>query len=49
MKTLEEIAAAFGDKVVLLTDTDMAVEEAVMEDKAEARQVEMASPAVKRV
>ena len=28
-KTLEEIAASFGDKVVLLTEHDVAVEEAV--------------------
>jgi hypothetical protein len=44
MKTLEEIAAAFGDKVVLLDETDLAVESAVMQDKigASALQVESA-------
>ncbi|OAL23068.1 hypothetical protein AYO22_06683 [Fonsecaea multimorphosa] len=42
-KTLEEIAAAFGDKVVLLTETDLAVENAVMEDKGGAVQVESTS------
>ncbi|KAH8703560.1 putative MFS monosaccharide transporter [Talaromyces proteolyticus] len=39
-KTLEEIAAAFGDKVVDLEETDVAVEEAVMEAKAGAQHVE---------
>ncbi|CAC9885210.1 unnamed protein product [Aureobasidium pullulans] len=32
-KTLEEIAAAFGDKVVTLTERDIAIEEAIAEDK----------------
>ena len=41
-KTLEEIAAAFGDKVVMLTETDLAVERAVLEDKVSALQVESA-------
>ena len=36
-KTLEEIAAAFGDKVVTLTDRDIAVEEEIMEDKEMAK------------
>lgn len=39
-RTLEEIAAAFGDKVVLVTETDLAVEDAVMHDKAETVQLE---------
>ncbi|KEF60286.1 uncharacterized protein A1O9_05137 [Exophiala aquamarina CBS 119918] len=39
-KTLEEIAAAFGDKVVLLTEDDVAAEAAVMGDKLEEMQVE---------
>ncbi|EXJ95543.1 hypothetical protein A1O1_00665 [Capronia coronata CBS 617.96] len=44
-KSLEEIAAAFGDKVVLVDETTLAVEEAVMEaeDKAGEMQVEMAA------
>lgn len=40
LKTLEEIAAAFGDKVVEISETDYAIESAVMEDKAEAAQIE---------
>ncbi|KAH0841117.1 hypothetical protein FOPE_06463 [Fonsecaea pedrosoi] len=48
-KTLEEIAAAFGDKVVLLTENDLAVETAVMEDKGVAIQVESASTATAKV
>ncbi|KIW77880.1 hypothetical protein Z517_07713 [Fonsecaea pedrosoi CBS 271.37] len=48
-KTLEEIAAAFGDKVVLLTENDLAVETAVMEDKGVAVQVESASTATAKV
>jgi hypothetical protein len=40
-KTLEEIAAAFGDKVVLLTERDIAAEETVMEEKARVEQVEV--------
>lgn len=43
-KSLEEIAAAFGDKVVLVNENDLAVEEAVMEEKETAVQVEMAAP-----
>lgn len=39
-RTLEEVAAAFGDKVVLVTETDLAVEDAVMHDKADAIQLE---------
>lgn len=35
-KTLEQIAADFGDKVVTLTDNDVAVEQTVFEDKAKA-------------
>jgi hypothetical protein len=46
-KTLEEIAAAFGEKVVLVTDQDLAIEEAIMGDKAPAEHVEMALPAAK--
>lgn len=41
-KTLEEIAAAFGDKVVLITENDVAAEEAVIGDKIEEMQVEQA-------
>jgi len=40
-KTLEEIAAAFGDKVVLVTERDIASEEAVMDDKIRVEQLEM--------
>lgn len=42
-KTLEEIAAAFGDKVVLLTEIEVAAEEAIMDGsggKARDEQVE---------
>jgi hypothetical protein len=42
-KTLEEIAAAFGDKVVLPTDDDVAVEEAIFDDKGKAQQLELKS------
>lgn len=48
-KTLEEIAAAFGDRVMLVTDTDIAAEEAVMEDKVTTGHVETAEPMVKDV
>lgn len=48
-KTLEEIAAAFGDKVVMLTETDLAVESAVMEDKVGAIQLESTSTAAAKV
>lgn len=41
-KTLEEIAAAFGDKVVLITENDVAAEEVVLGDKMEEMQVEQA-------
>ncbi len=34
-KTLEEIAASFGDKVVLLTENDVAVEGAIQQHKGE--------------
>jgi len=37
---LEEVAAAFGDKVVLVTENEIAVEDAVMQDKAGMMQVE---------
>lgn len=33
-KTLEEIAAAFGDRVVSVADHDVAAEHAVFEEKA---------------
>lgn len=39
-KTLEEIASAFGDKVVTLTDRDLAVEQTVFEGKAAAGHIE---------
>jgi len=39
-KTLEEIAAAFGDKVVTLTEREMAVEEDLAEDKLVTEHVE---------
>lgn len=42
-KTLEEIAAAFGDKVVLITEDDVAAEGAVLGDKLEELQVEDAN------
>jgi hypothetical protein len=37
---LEEIAAAFGDKVVTLTERDMAIEEAIEGDKIVSEHVE---------
>lgn len=39
-KTLEEIAAAFGDKVVTLTERDIAAEEAIVQHKKMAEHVE---------
>ncbi|KAL1975577.1 hypothetical protein VTN31DRAFT_3969 [Thermomyces dupontii] len=39
-KTLEEIAAAFGDRLVEVEEQDITIEEAVMEAKAEARHEE---------
>ncbi|KAI5276595.1 putative MFS monosaccharide transporter [Aureobasidium subglaciale] len=42
-KTLEEIAASFGDKVVTLTERDIAVEEAIAEDKIISEHVENVS------
>jgi hypothetical protein len=41
-KSLEEIAAAFGDKVVVPTADNFAVEEAIFEDKNKHQQVEVA-------
>lgn len=46
-KTLEDIAAAFGDKVVLVDERAIAAEEVVLEEKARLEEVEMTSPAVK--
>jgi hypothetical protein len=46
-KTLEEIASAFGDKVVLVDERAIAVEEAILEDKARLEELEMTSPTVK--
>ena len=39
-KTLEEIAAAFGDKVVEVGEREVEAEGSVLEEKAEARHVE---------
>ncbi|KAK0930919.1 hypothetical protein LTR29_016576 [Friedmanniomyces endolithicus] len=39
-KTLEEIAAAFGDKVVTLTEIEIAQEQTVFEEKATMGHVE---------
>ena len=39
-KTLEEIAAAFGDKVVTLTEREMAVEQTIAEEKIVSEHVE---------
>ena len=41
-KTLEEIAAAFGDKVVLMDENDVAAENAGFEEKIAAEQLESA-------
>jgi hypothetical protein len=38
---LWRITAAFGGKVVLVTERDLAAEEVVMDDKAKFEQVEM--------
>jgi hypothetical protein len=46
-KTLEDIAAAFGDKVVLVDERAIAAEEVVLEEKARLEEVEMNSRAVK--
>jgi len=40
---LEEIAAAFGDKVVTLTDRDVALEEEILAEKAGAAHIEVAT------
>ncbi|WPH00512.1 putative MFS monosaccharide transporter [Acrodontium crateriforme] len=42
-KTLEEIAAAFGDKLVTLTDNDYAIEQTNFEEKAAVSHVEYQS------
>ena len=39
-KTLEEIAAAFGDKVVTLTETELSAEQTVFDEKAGIGHVE---------
>ena len=39
-KTLEEIAAAFGDKVVEVGEREVEAEGSVLEEKAEARHIE---------
>lgn len=41
-KTLEEIAAAFGDKVVLLTETELAAEDEALDHKVDELRVERA-------
>ncbi|KIV90633.1 hypothetical protein PV10_07916 [Exophiala mesophila] len=41
-KTLEEIAAAFGDKVVLLTETELAAEDEALGHKVDEMRVERA-------
>ena len=48
-KTLEEIAAAFGDKVVTLTEADLATEQTVFEEKAAVGHVEVRDVANKVV
>ncbi|KAH8587417.1 MFS monosaccharide transporter [Bisporella sp. PMI_857] len=45
-KSLEEIAAAFGDKVVLPEDSGLAVEEAIIKDKTDHQRVELAKDTV---
>ncbi|EXJ89594.1 hypothetical protein A1O3_02661 [Capronia epimyces CBS 606.96] len=44
-RSLEEIAADFGDKIVLIDEIDLAVEEIRMEEKVGDMQVEIAPPA----
>ena len=41
-RTLEEVAAAFNDKVVLVEEADVAAEQDVLEAKAGSAQVERA-------
>ena len=41
-KTLEQIASAFGDKVVALTDNDVNAEQTVFEEKTKNNRVEVA-------
>lgn len=45
-KSLEEIAAAFGDKVVLPDENGLKTEEAIFNDKTDHQQVEVAKGAV---
>jgi hypothetical protein len=40
-KTLEEIAAAFGDKVVEVGEREVEAEASVLEEKAGTRHIEM--------
>ena len=44
-KTLEEVAAAFGDRVVTLTDTDLTAEERAFEGKGDEKRIEVAEHA----
>ena len=48
-KTLEEIAAAFGDRVVELTENDFTAEQTVFEEKAAAGHIEDSNNATKGV
>ena len=48
-KTLEEIAAAFGDKVVTLTEADLATEQTVFDEKVGVGHVEVKDMADRRV
>ncbi|KAH0153017.1 hypothetical protein KCU67_g9639, partial [Aureobasidium melanogenum] len=46
-KTLEEIAAAFGDRVVTLTEREIAAEETIAEEKIASEHVEDVSADMK--
>jgi hypothetical protein len=45
-KSLEEIAAAFGDKIVLPDENGLKTEETIFKDKTDHQQVEVAKSAV---
>jgi hypothetical protein len=48
-KTLEELAGAFGDKVVTLTENDLTAEHIVFEEKVNAGHLEETDGAIKHV
>ena len=48
-KSLEEIAASFGDKVVLLTEMEVAVEATIQQNKGGADKLEVEDRSVDKV